>query len=88
MAVSSKAGPINSSINLMGMSSDFREAFLTDSKPYLKKRKLGNCAEEKSSSLLERSVNGNVVSFKKYKAFSRENSEFLQAIPKREKKCL
>ena len=53
VAVSSKVGPIGTSINLMGRSSDFRAAFCTDSKPHLKKMHLGNCAGENSSSLLE-----------------------------------
>ena len=46
---------------------------------------LENCVGEKNFSLLERSVNGNVVRFENDKAFSRKNSEFPQAIPKREK---
>ena len=46
---------------------------------------LRNCAGEKSSSLLERSLDGNVVRFNVNTAFSRENSEFLKAISKREK---
>ena len=46
---------------------------------------LGNFAEEKSSFLLEGSLNGNVVRFKNKKAFSRENFEFCQVFPKPEK---
>ena len=85
VAVSSKAGPINSSIKLMGRRSDFPEAFLVNSKYHLKKMQLGNCAGEKSSSLLKGSVNGNVVRFRNNKAFSQENFEFPQAIPNRGK---
>ena len=85
MAVSSKAGPISSSINLLERRSDFREAFCTNSKPHLKKMQLGNCAGEKSSSLLEGSVKGNIVGVKNNAGFSRKNSEFPQFIAKREK---
>ena len=85
MAVPSRAGPIYSSNNLLGGRSDFREAFRADSKLHLKKMQLGNCVGEKSSPLVERSVNGNVVRFKNNKAFLRENSKFPHAIPNREK---
>ena len=54
--VSSKVGPISSSITLSGKHSNFREAFRADSKPHLRKMQLSNCAGEKSSSLLEGSV--------------------------------
>ena len=81
VAISNKAGPIGSSIDLLGWRSDFREAFCAD----LKKMQLGNCANEKSSSFLERLLDGNIVRFKNNTAFSRENSEFPEEIIKREK---
>ena len=42
---------------------------------------LGNYAKEKSSSLLEISVKGNIVRVKNNAAFSRENYEFSQVLP-------
>ena len=63
VAVSSKADSIGSSINLLGGRSAISEAFWGDSKPHIKKIQVENCAEEKSSSLLEGSLNGNVVRF-------------------------
>ena len=85
VAVSSRTGPIYSSNNLLGGRSDFREAFRADTKPQLKKMQLGNCAGEKISSLLEKSVKGSIDRVKNNAGFSRENSEFPNAIPKREK---
>ena len=73
VAVSSKVGPIDSLITLMGRRLNFCEVFRADSKLHLKKMQLGNCAGEKSSSLLEGSVNENGIRFKNDKSFSREN---------------
>ena len=86
VAVSSKAGPINFSINLMGRRSDFLEAFRIDSKLHLKKMQLGNCIGEKSDPLVEKSVNANVVRFKNNKAFSGKTPNFPWLYPY-EKKC-
>ena len=85
MAVSSRAGLINSLNNLLGGRSDFRGAFRADSKPLLKKIQLGNCAGETSSSLLEGLVKRKIVRVQNNTGFSRENSEFLKVTPKREK---
>ena len=83
MAVSSRAGPISFSINLLGRRLDFREAFYADSKPHLRKMQSGNGAGEKSFSLFKGSVKRNIAKVKNITRLLAENSKFFLVIPKR-----